>query len=164
MPEYTLIVQIPNAGNKEFRHTLNLPNRFVDFPSDYFRNPENRDKLQKDIETQSGRQVTDADLEMFIKEWCRDIRQGLSPTTVSRELPPLIGTLSSPFDNSRRNNPETFTGSNSGAHIPKQPKPLGVSGTSAGGQSQSSSTGNTQQEKEEPPKTETWSTNNDTDF
>lgn len=163
MPEYTLIIEIPNAGNKEFRNTVNLKGHYVDCPKDYFGDQKNRTKLRDDIERQSARQVSDADLEFFIKEWCRDIKQGLSPTTVSRDLPPLTGTLSSSFDNSRRNKTESFTGSNSGDPIPKQPKPLGGSGTSSGGQSKSSG-GNTQQEKKELSKTETWSTNNDADF
>jgi hypothetical protein len=173
MPKYTLIVQIPNAGNKEFRYTLNLPSGAADAPSDYFRKPENRAKLKADIEAQSARQVTDADLEVFIKEWCVYIRQGLSPTTVSLDLPPLIGTPTStpsptptpvPDRDRLRDNQRTSAGSNS--HVPpvKTANPPEGSRTSTGGQSQSSDTGNTQPPKEEIPNTETLSTTNKQPF
>ena len=88
MPEYTLIIEIPNAGNRQIRNSVNLTGSFVDCPGDYFRKPENRTKLKTDIETQSARQVSEADLDFFIKEWCRDIKQGLNPTTVRPRLTP----------------------------------------------------------------------------
>jgi hypothetical protein len=171
MPEYTLIVKIPNAGDKEFRHTFNLPSSFVDFPSDYFRKPENRTKLQNDIENQSGRQVTDADLEVFIKEWCWDIRQGLTPTTVSRDLLPLgTATYFKSYDDSRRDKTEISTGSNTHSAIPKEANPVSGSGTSSGAKSKSQNTANThhhnseETQNQELPKTEKWSTNNKADF
>ena len=174
MPEYTLIIEIPNAGNRLIRNSVNLTGSFVDCPRDYFRKPENRAKLKTDIETQWARQVSEADLDFFIQKWCDDIRQGLTPTTVRRDLPPIgiatptsapspTPTSVSDRDDTRRNGGNS-TGGNSGYPTPKTPNPPGRSGTSSGGQSQSSDTGNTQHKKEEPPKTETWSTNNDADF
>jgi hypothetical protein len=174
MPEYTLIIEIPNAGNRQIRNSVNLTGSFVDFPGDYFRKPENRAKLKTDIETQSARQVSEADLDFFIKEWCRDIKQGLNPTTVRRDLPPVgiatptstpSPTRTSVSDRDRpRDNKVTSTGSNSGYPPVKTPNPQGISGTSSGGKSQSSGTGNTQSLKEESSKTKTWSTSNDADF
>ena len=155
MPEYTLIIEIPNAGNRQIRNSVNLTGSFVDCPGDYFRKPENRTKLKTDIETQSARQVSEADLDFFIKEWCPDIKQGLTPTTVRRDLPPVgiatTRTSVSDRDDTRRNG-GTSTGSNSDYPPVKPPNPPGGSGTSSGGQYQN------------PPQTETRSTNNQADF
>lgn len=162
MPEYTLIIEIPNAGNRQIRNSVNLTGSFVDFPGDYFRKAENRAKLKTDIETQSARQVSEADLDFFIKEWCRDIHQGLNKTTLRRDLPPVgiatptsapspTPTPVSDRDDTRRNG-GTSTGSNSDYPPVKPPNPPGGSGTSSGGQYQN------------PSQTETRSTNNQADF
>jgi len=150
MSEYTLIVDIPNACNRQIRISVNLTGSSIDYPNDYFRKQENRTKLRNDIENQSQRQVCDSDLNFFIKEWCLDIKQGLSPTTVSRDLPPL-GIA-------------TFTPNNSGYRIAKQPNQQISLGITSDNQSQSSNTSNNRQKKEEAPETETWSTSNDADF
>lgn len=174
MPEYTLIIEIPNAGNRQIRNSVNLTGSFVDFPNDYFRKPENRAKLKTDIETQSARQVSEADLNFFIKEWCRDIHQGLNKTTLRRDLPPVgIATPTStqspnptpvsypaPTNGNKVNSPV----SNSQPPIPKQPNPQERAGTSSSSKSQFPNTTNTQPQNEELPKTETWSTNNQADY
>lgn len=174
MPEYTLIIEIPNAGNRQIRNSVNLTGSFVDFPGDYFRKAENRAKLKTDIETQSARQVSEADLDFFIKEWCRDIHQGLNKTTLRRDLPPVgIATPTSTPSPTRtsvsdgdhsRDNKGTSTGSNSGYPPAKTANPPGKSGTSSGGKSQFPNTTNTQPQNEEIPQTETRSTNNQADF
>ena len=46
MAQYTLIIEIPNAGNQQFRYNLNLTRQAEDFPQDYFKKQENRDKLR----------------------------------------------------------------------------------------------------------------------
>jgi|GEM_PF-2090669 len=173
MPEYTLIIEIPNAGNRQIRNSVNLTGYFVDCPKDYFRKPENRTKLKTDIETQSARQVSEADLDFFIQKWCHDIRQGLTPTTVRRDLPPIGIATTRTFVSDRdrlRDNKSTSTDSNSDYPPVKTRNPPEVSETSSGDKSQSSVTGNTRDhngeknQNQNPPQTETRSTNNQADF
>ncbi|MFB8796645.1 MAG: hypothetical protein U7126_21040 [Microcoleus sp.] len=116
-------------------------------PGDYFRKPENRAKLKTDIETQSARQVSEADLDFFIKEWCRDIKQGLNPTTVRRDLPPIgIATPTSTPSPTRTSVPGGYDTRENG-------------GNSTGGNSH-----NPPPKPPNPPQTETRSTNNQADF
>lgn len=147
MPEYTLVIEISNAGNRQVRHSINLNSSFVDFPKDYFEKPETRTKLKSDIETQSARQLSEADLDFFIKEWCHDIQQGLKITTLRRDLPPL----------------QSYS-------TPKTPNRQGGTGTPSGSKSQSSNTVNNQHQSseqhpnQEPSQTENWSTTNKPSF
>ena len=45
MPEYTLVIRIPAAGNKEFSYSVNLTGTDVNYPEDYFYSRTQRAKV-----------------------------------------------------------------------------------------------------------------------
>ena len=145
MAQYTLIIEIPNAGNQQFRYNLNLTRQAEDFPQDYFKKQENRDKLRVDIENQSARQISEIDLDFLIKQWCRDIQQGLKTTNLRRDLTTIA--------------PSKYP-------TPKQPIPQKRTNTFSGSKTPNLSKTSTQNQNknQEYPHTEKWSICEQADF
>lgn len=87
MPEYTLVVKIPNAGNKEISYSVNLTVAETRYPEDYFAIEDHKSCLRESIQTKTVRQVSDIQLKRIIYEWTEDIKQNLRRTTVTVDLP-----------------------------------------------------------------------------
>lgn len=171
MTQYTIVLTIPNAGNREICYPVNLTGKDAAvYPSDYFRSEENRSHLRQAIENVHYRKISDQDLDLIIRKFLSSIKSGFRgriPITI--DLPPLGTPTSTPSPTptpvsggyDTRGNGGNSTGGNSHYPPPKPPNPPGISGTSSGGQSKSSGTGNTQPPKEAIPKTEIISTSNE---
>lgn len=176
MAQYTIVIKIPNAGNKEICYSVNLEDDI--YPSDYFRDQKNRLHLRQFIENEHLNKISDRDLDLIINTFISKIKPGfrgripitidLSISTPTSTPSPTPTPVSSGDDT--RGNGGTSTGSNSGYPIPKKPYPPERSGTFSSGKSPSSGTGNTQQQNPEqsqnpaPPQTEQWPTSNNFDI
>ncbi|MEW6498311.1 MAG: hypothetical protein AB1589_38295 [Cyanobacteriota bacterium] len=86
MPEYTVVVKIPNAGNKEISCSINLIDSYEDYPEDYFRLDTNLSSLRETLQVRAARQVGDAHLKRLIDEWIRDIKEGRRRTIITLDL------------------------------------------------------------------------------
>lgn len=86
MSVYTLIVKIPQAGNKEVSYSVTLNKLHESHPEDYFRSDKNRLNLCEAIQ-QSARQVSSVSLDSIISKWISEIKCGLHYTTVTLDLP-----------------------------------------------------------------------------
>jgi hypothetical protein len=179
MTQYTIVLTIPNAGNKEICYSVNHEDNI--YPSDYWGDKENRLQLRQFIENVHYRKISDKDLDLIIRKFLSSIKSGFRgriPITI--DLPPIgIATPTSTpsptptpvSDRDRlRDNKSTSTDSNSDYPPVKTRNPPEVSKTSSGDKSQSSVTGNTRDhngeknQNQNPPQTETRSTNNQADF
>lgn len=103
MPNYTVMIKIPNAGNREISYSVDLTDSYEDHPEDYFRSPENRFQLCQTIQNQSARQLSPEQLTRVIQEWIEEIKQGRRQITIildlsSQVIPPSNPTISN--DNS----------------------------------------------------------------
>jgi|GEM_PF-2168028 len=120
MPEYTLTITIPSAGNRKINYTLNLIGTHERYPEDFFRVQENRNHLSQTIQQQSARQLDKNQLNRIISDWTRDIKEGYRNTGITLDLAP--DTLTSPAVFSTvtqvHPNPVTF---NPPIAIPKPP-------------------------------------------
>ncbi|HBE20766.1 MAG TPA: hypothetical protein DEG17_01075 [Cyanobacteria bacterium UBA11149] len=88
MPEYTITLKIPNAGNREISHSVFLADFYEDYPEDYFKIENNRSHLCQTIEAQSARQISKEQLKRLIDNWIQDIKQGRRRTTITLDLLP----------------------------------------------------------------------------
>lgn len=88
MPEYTLLMKIPNAGNKEYSYGVHLTDCYEDYPEDYFRIEQNRSHLCQTLQHQSGRTINNAQLKKLLEDWIGEIKLGRRRTTISLDLPP----------------------------------------------------------------------------
>lgn len=111
MPEYTLVIRIPAAGNKEFSYSVNLTGTDVNYPEDYFysrtqRGKDNRAHLHLAIQQESERTVSDEQLNRIIAEWTKGIKSGKSRrTVVVLDLPPEVIAASKANSNQSRYTP-----------------------------------------------------------
>ncbi|MFN6478275.1 hypothetical protein [Nostoc sp. DedQUE07] len=87
MPEYTLVIKIPFAGNREFLYGTILNGSHESYPEDYFRVKENRQNLSRAIETESSRKISTSQLDRIVSLWILDIKQGYRRTTVALDMP-----------------------------------------------------------------------------
>jgi hypothetical protein len=92
MPEYTLVVRIPQAGDREINHSINLEGLDEDYPADYFRQPVRREEIARTIETKSARQLSPNHLNAAIDKWIDEIGRGIRRTHVTLELPPSVAS------------------------------------------------------------------------
>ena len=87
MSEYTLIVRIPQAGNKEISYSINLTTLYESYPEDYFRQENHRSLISQAIEQQSARMLNSENLTAIISTWIADIKVGRHRTIVTLDLP-----------------------------------------------------------------------------
>ena len=87
MSEYTLVIRIPQAGNKEISYSINLNGLHESYPEDYFRQETPRFNISQTIEKQSARKIEAANLSMIIANWISDIKLGRHRTIVTLDLP-----------------------------------------------------------------------------
>ena len=87
MSEYTLIVRIPQAGNKEISYSISLSTLYESYPEDYFRQDNNLSLISQTIEQQSARMLTSENLTAIISNWIADIKVGRHRTIVTLDLP-----------------------------------------------------------------------------
>ena len=87
MSQYTLIVRIPQAGNKEISYFISLSTLYESYPEDYFRQENNRSLISQTIEQQSARTLTSENLTAIISNWIADIKVGRHRTIVTLDLP-----------------------------------------------------------------------------
>lgn len=103
MSEYTLVVRIPQAGNREINYSINLSGLDENYPDDYFRHEKHRLAISQAIEQQSARKVSPANLKSIISTWILDIKSGLHRTVVTLDLPPDVSspvqTITTPISN-----------------------------------------------------------------
>ena len=86
MSEYTLVVRIPQAGNKEISYSINLTTLYESYPEDYFRQENHRFLISQTIEQQSTRMLTSENLTAIISNWIADIKVGRHRTIVTLDL------------------------------------------------------------------------------
>lgn len=129
MPEYTLIVKIPNAGNKEISYSVKLTGSYEDYPEDYFLLENSRSNICQALQTQSGRKLESQQLKWLINEWVHNIKEGRRNTNLSLELSEDISSTSS---QARPAAPFTPTLLENSAYIP-QPQQHNRAYTSAEG-------------------------------
>lgn len=86
MSKYTLVVRIPQAGNKEINYSVNLSGLNESYPEDYFRQESHRLVISQTIEQQSARKVTPENLNSIIANWILDIKRGFHRTIVTLDL------------------------------------------------------------------------------
>ncbi|MBO1049664.1 MAG: hypothetical protein HEQ10_19030 [Dolichospermum sp. DEX182a] len=86
MSEYTLVVRIPQAGNKEISYSINLTTLYESYPEDYFRQENHRFLISQTIEQQSARMLTSENLTAIISNWIADIKVGRHRTIVTLDL------------------------------------------------------------------------------
>jgi hypothetical protein len=87
MSEYTLVIRIPQAGNKEISYSINLNGLHESYPEDYFRQETPRFNISQTIEKQSARKIDAANLSVIIANWISDIKLGRHRTIVTLDLP-----------------------------------------------------------------------------
>jgi hypothetical protein len=87
MSEYTLVLRIPQAGNKEISYSINLSRLYESYPEDYFRQENHRFLISQTIEQQSARMLTSENLTAIISNWIADIKVGRHRTIVTLDLP-----------------------------------------------------------------------------
>jgi hypothetical protein len=87
MSEYTLVLRIPQAGNKEISYSINLSRLYESYPEDYFRQENHRFLISQTIEQQSARMLTSENLTAIISNWIADIKIGRHRTIVTLDLP-----------------------------------------------------------------------------
>ncbi|MFN4954334.1 MAG: hypothetical protein ACK5F3_09540 [Aphanizomenon sp.] len=87
MSEYTLVVRIAQAGNKEISYSINLSTLYESYPEDYFRQENNRFLISQTIEQQSARMLTSENLTAIISNWVADIKVGRHRTIITLDLP-----------------------------------------------------------------------------
>jgi hypothetical protein len=87
MSEYTLVVRIAQAGNKEISYSINLTTLYESYPEDYFRQENHRSLISQTIEQQSARMLTSENLTAIISNWIADIKVGRHRTIVTLDLP-----------------------------------------------------------------------------
>ncbi|MEH1798993.1 MAG: hypothetical protein V7L13_07445 [Nostoc sp.] len=103
MPEYTLVIKIPFAGNREFLYGAILSGSHEIYPEDYFRVKENRQNLTRAIEAESSRKITSSQLDRIVSLWIIDIKQGYRRTTVALDMPTDIAKIPSSITSSTAN-------------------------------------------------------------
>ncbi len=112
MSEYTLVLRIPQAGNKEISYSINLSRLYESYPEDYFRQENHRFLISQTIEQQSARMLTSENLTAIISNWIADIKVGRHRTIVTLDLPldasvpiqPII-PINNPVSVNNLNNP-----------------------------------------------------------
>jgi len=87
MSEYTLVIRIPQAGNKEISYSINLSGLHESYPEDYFRQENHRFHISQTIEQQSARKVDAGNLSLIVSSWISDIKVGRHRTIVTLDLP-----------------------------------------------------------------------------
>ncbi|MBO1072240.1 MAG: hypothetical protein HEQ13_24060 [Dolichospermum sp. DEX189] len=87
MSEYTLVLRIPQAGNKEISYSINLSRLYESYPEDYFRQENHRFLISQTIEQQLARMLTSENLTAIISNWIADIKVGRHRTIVTLDLP-----------------------------------------------------------------------------
>ena len=168
MPEYTVTIKIPNAGNKQIPYSVVLVDSYEDYPEDYFRIEENRLNLCQAIQNQSARQISQEQLKRLISEWIQEIKLGRRRTTIILDLVP-----EGMNDRDRVSRETAFsqapkaTSTNTPPPPPKKPNPnqgkqkTPAETTTVSGTSKKS---NPSSQKDEQTKTEVWSDTNEADF
>jgi hypothetical protein len=86
MPEYTVLVIIPNSGNKEIAYSLEFTGTHEDYPEDYFAVEEHRSRLRNSLQEKTAMGVNDTKIDQLINTWIQDIKQGLHRTTIRLEM------------------------------------------------------------------------------
>ncbi|MFN6518036.1 MAG: hypothetical protein RMY29_026605 [Nostoc sp. CreGUA01] len=92
MSEYTVVVRILQAGNKEINYSIHLNGLNENYPDDYFRHENHRLAISQAIEQQSAIKVSPANLNSIIATWILDIKSGLHRTIVTLDLPPDLSS------------------------------------------------------------------------
>ena len=87
MSEYTLVVRIVQAGNKEISYSINLSTLYESYPEDYFRQEHHRFLISTTLEQQSARMLTSENLTAIISNWIADIKVGRHRTIITLDLP-----------------------------------------------------------------------------
>lgn len=122
MPEYTVVIKIPNAGNKEIPYSVQLTGPHEDHPEDYFKVEQNRLQLCQVIQNHSARQISKEQLKRLIDKWIGEIKQSRRRTTITLDLPPeVIFTPNPTAVASDFSAPTTATSTHQ--PVPKKPNP-----------------------------------------
>lgn len=89
MPQYTFVIIIPNAGNKELSYSVNLDGTYEIYLEDYFQLEINQLPLRETLQTKLARKVSEPQLKLLINQWINEIKEGNRHTIIRLDLPPV---------------------------------------------------------------------------
>ncbi|MGB3204172.1 MAG: hypothetical protein WBB28_04225 [Crinalium sp.] len=89
MPEYTLVIIISNAGNKELSYSVNLDGIYEIYPEDYLQLETNQLPLRETLQIQLARELSELQLKLLINQWINEIKEGNRRAIIRLDLPPV---------------------------------------------------------------------------
>jgi hypothetical protein len=91
MPSYTLTLELVNAGNADWKYSVELEAVFEDKPQYFFSKCDGEESLKftRAIEGQLLRQAASDEIERMLTNWCKAIAAGERTTTLRVSLPLL---------------------------------------------------------------------------
>ncbi|MGK7872578.1 MAG: hypothetical protein AB4426_04490 [Xenococcaceae cyanobacterium] len=90
MVQYTFELQLPSNPNNSCQYTLDLNYYQEGSPETVF-TPEIKQSMHKRLEKQSSCKISPKNLDKMIKRWLREISEGHQYTSMSIELPTIVG-------------------------------------------------------------------------
>jgi hypothetical protein len=85
MVEYRLVLKIKNT-NEAYSYSLLLTPAQEDNPEIFFASAENRENMRNQLQKQSSYRINDSHLNMMIKTWIQDIKEGYRDSRISLHL------------------------------------------------------------------------------
>lgn len=85
MVQYSLTLTNKNT-NQQYRYTVELEQHYEDKPASFF-TPIVCNQIRGELERQSGCQINDTHLEIIIKTWIQDLKEGYRDSSILLELP-----------------------------------------------------------------------------
>ena len=85
MVQYSLTLTNKNT-NQQYRYTIDLEQNYEDQAASFF-TPIMSQKIRNELQSQSGCQINDTHLQIIIKTWIEDIKEGYRDSSIVLELP-----------------------------------------------------------------------------
>ena len=111
MVEYSLELIISNANStaNSFKYCVNLTPQEEDHPEQKF-NSQFCQEVRSDLQQQSSCKINQANLNKIIRLWLADIKEGYRKTSLTMDLPTLIGeNLESIYDSGNQQLPQLIS-------------------------------------------------------
>ncbi|MDJ0557037.1 MAG: hypothetical protein QNJ68_21860 [Microcoleaceae cyanobacterium MO_207.B10] len=87
MVKYSLTLT-NKKNNQQYRYTIDLQQNYEDHPANFF-TPIMSHKIRKDLESQTNCQINDINLQIIIKTWIEDIKEGYRDSSIVLDLPAI---------------------------------------------------------------------------
>ncbi|NEQ38293.1 MAG: hypothetical protein F6K40_19310 [Okeania sp. SIO3I5] len=84
MVQYSLSLTNKNT-NQQYRYTVDLEENYENNPLIFF-TPLICQKIRDELETKSGHQINDSHLQIIIKTWIQDIKEGYRDSSIILDL------------------------------------------------------------------------------